>query len=433
MVALADDVARRSISTNSLLEKHEIKTNVVLLEGQRTDLTLVVDLVSSARGIPCHLSRRPVFGDHDWIIFLAFKDGIEWVARIPLRHHENHPQLTFDSPEFKDKYECMISTLEYVVSHTTLPVPRIQRYDLTCENVLRRPYILMDCLPGKPLETVIHDWTKEDLESVVKQWAEYTMEMARLKFPAIGTLHKGEGERWAVGPLLSTDIMQPGSNKTKAKRGPFRSVADYILAMSNLKKSTMATTNSDSHAYGNFLRSSLLESLIPFFVLPEYLNAPFVLSHRTFDVQNILVDSSGRLSGILSWHNAAILPLQSHIRVPDSLNFEFMPLVEREANPSLHNFSKRYRPIFEKAMIEMGSSMEWNTEELIDRSLMFGLFEKAILSAENERFLPALWEHVFGNGAGAEEFRGAMKKGDWGIAMADRWGIEVGNTPSGSR
>ena len=399
----------------------------MLLEGQRTDLTLVVDLVTSARGIPCRLSRRPVFGAHDWIIFLAFKDGIEWVARIPLRHHKDFPQLGFDTPEFRDKYECMISTIEYVGSHTTLPVPRIQKYDLTCENDLRRPYILMDCLPGKHLEEVMYDLSKEQLEGVVRQWAEYAMEMSRLTFAEIGTLRKGEGEEWTVKPLLSKSLNSDGI-ESKGNRGPFRSVADYILAMSNLKKSTMATTTtSDPHAYGNFLRSSLLESLIPFFVLPEYLNSPFVLSHRTFDIHSILIDSSGRLTGILSWHNAAILPLQSHIRIPDSLNFEFMPPVERDRNPRLWNFSRKNRPHFERAMVEMGASMEWNIEELIDRSLMFGLFEKAVLNPRDERFLPALWEHVFGNALGAEEFRGAMKKGDWGIAMADRWGIKVEN------
>jgi len=406
----------------------------VLLEGQRTDLTLVVDLATSVRGIPCHLSRRPVFGDHDWIIFLGFKDGIEWVARIPLRHHQDFPQLQFETPEFRDKYECMISTMEYVGAHTTLPVARIHRYDLTCDNVLMRPYVLMDCLPGRPLATMMNELSKEQLEGVVRQWAEYTMEMCKLRFPAIGTLRKGEGEEWMVKPLLSTTVKSDGTVEGKGNRGPFRSVADYILAMSNLKKSTMATTTtSDPHAYGNFLRSSLLESLIPFFVLPEYLNSPFVLSHRTFDIHSILVDSSGRLTGILSWHNAAVLPLQSHIRIPDSLNFEFMPPVERAQNPRLCSFSRRNRPHFEKAMVEMGTSMEWNIEELIDRSLMFGLFEKAVLNASDERFLPALWEHVFGNALGAEEFRGAMKKGDWGIAMADRWGIEVENAPNVSK
>jgi hypothetical protein len=321
----------------------------------------------------------------------------------------------------------MIATLDYVVNHTNIPVPRVHQYDLSCNNVLLRPYILMDCLPGKPMSIVLDQLNDAQIRHLVNQWGQYTMDLASLQFPQIGSLGKN-GDEFIVKPLLP--VIQGVLPKVDLKEGhgPFSSVADYIFAMSNLKKQVVtAGKASDPHAYGNFLRSSLVESLLPFFVLPEYLNAPFVLSHRTLDMQSILVDPSGRLSGILSWQNAAVLPLQSHIRLPVSLNVEFMPPSEKLRIPALLRFSTRYRPEFEKAMIEKGTGTPWNVEDLLDRSLMYGLFEKAILDAGSERFLPALWEHVFGNALGAEDFRGAMKQGDWGVAMADRWGIKVGN------
>jgi hypothetical protein len=378
-----------------------------------------VKLAGDTRGVRCCLSRRPVFGEQDWIIFLLFQDNVEWVARIPLKSHKRNPQLPFDSPLFKARYECMIATSEYVATHTTLPVARVHRYDLTSDNILLRPYILTDCLPGKPLASCIDSLTPAQVRNVVRQWAQYMMDLSTLQFPQIGTLRREDGE-FIVHPLLPDSQNDPVDG-----RGPFRSVADYLFAMSDLKKRQIASENTNPHAYGNFLRSSLLESLIPFFLLPEYLNSPFVLSHRNFDTQSILVDTHGRLSGILSWQNAAILPLQSHIRVPDSLNMEFMPPSEIGANTV--KFSHKYRRVFEQELVRAGEGMKWNTEELIDRSLMFGLFERAILRMRDERFLPALWEHVFGNAEGAEEFRAAMKEGDWGVAMADRLGIETGD------
>ena len=402
---------------NSSLERQEIESNIVILYGQKIDLSVIVKLATEARGIQCHLSRRPVFGDHDWIIFVQFVDNIEWIARVPLRSRKSQPQLDFHSPLFKERYECLIATIEYVATHTTLPVPRVHKYDLTSKNILQRPYILMDCLPGKTLASCLDSLKDEQIRNIVGQWAQYTMELSNLQFPQIGSLRK-DLEIFVVKPLLPS-----GPNETMDSRGPFRSVADYILAVSHLKKQSIASATSDPHTYGNFLRSSLIESLIPFFLLPEYLNGPFVLSHRNLDLHSILVDTSGRLTGILSWQNAAIYPLQSHIRVPDSLNFEFMPPSETAGQPSRTRFSSKYRPDFEKALIEAGSGSSWNIEELIDRSLMFGLFEKAILNAKDERYLPALWEHVFGKAEGAEEFRAAMKKGDWGVAMADRLGI----------
>lgn len=404
----------------SVLDKKEIKTNVVVLQGQQTDLSLVVKLMTEVRGMQCRLCKRPVFGDHDWIIFVQFADGIEWVARVPLRSHKEEPQIDFASPLFRARYECMIQTIEYVGLNTTIPVPRIQKYDLTSNNTLLRPYILMDCLPGKPFSTMMDHLTEEQITNVVRQWAQYNMELANHQFPQIGTLAKN-ANRYVMKPLLPEGL----DDDVIGGRGPFSSVADYILGMSTLKKRSLATVESDPHTYGRFLRSSLIESLIPFFILPDYLNAPFVLSHPTLDLDSILVDSSGRLTGILSWQRAAILPLQSHIRIPDSLNLEFMPPSEKADKPATLRFSQKYRPLYEKALIEAAADKPWPVEELIDRSLMFGLFERAILRPEDERYLPALWEHIFGNAVGAEDFRGAMKKGDWGMAMADRWGIKV--------
>jgi hypothetical protein len=244
------------------------------------------------------------------------------------------------------------------------------------------------------------------------------MDLATLQFPQIGSLSK-ENDTFLIKPLLPDKF-----NDSMERRGPFRSARDYILAMSDIKKRTITNSNEDPHKYGNFIRSSLIESLIPFFVLPDYVNGPFVLSHRSLDIDSILVDTSGRLSGILSWQNAAILPLQSHIRVPDSLNLEFMPPSELNDQHKIR-FSIKYRPHFEKALTDEGGESNWNIADLFDRSLMFGLFERAILSAKDERYLPALWEHVFGNAEGAEEVRTAMKKGDWGVAKAGRWGIDI--------
>lgn len=417
IIVLADQLTELNElrNSNSTANKSEGDNNVVLLDGQLMDLTAVVKIASEVRKIQCRISRRPVLGDHDWIIFVQFVDNIEWIARIPRRSR----RMSFDTAQFKERYECMIATVEYVAINTTLPVPRVHQFDLSCDSILRRPYILMDCLSGKPLSSCLDSLNDKQIRSVVRQWAQYTMELASLQFSQIGSL-RTENDTFVIKSLLPHNI-----NESMENRGPFGSVADYILAMSDIKKRSIAAANSNPHKYGNFLRSSLIESLIPFFVLPEYLNSPFVLSHRTLDIHSILVDNAGRLTGVLSWQNAAILPLQSHIRVPDSLNLEFMPPSETKRHPSRTRFSKKYRLHFEKALIEAGAESEWNIPELIDRSLMFGLFERAILSAKDERFLPALWEHVFGNAAGAEDFRRAMKKGDWGVAMADRWGIEV--------
>src|SRR5436190_11410429 len=104
------------------------ENGIVLLQGQMVDLTTVVKLATQVRKIRCRLSRRPVFGDQDCIVFVQFDDKIVWIARIPLRSIDGGSQS--EGGLLRERYECMIATIEYVATHTTLPVPRVHQFDL---------------------------------------------------------------------------------------------------------------------------------------------------------------------------------------------------------------------------------------------------------------------------------------------------------------
>src|SRR5208282_3332332 len=65
-------------------------------------------------------------------------------------------------------------------------------------------------------------------------------------------------------------------------------------------------------------------------------------------------------------------------------------------------------------------------EDLIDRSLMYGLLEKALSYMPDERYLPALWNHVYGGDlASQEQLRNEMRKGDWAATMAEKWNVKI--------
>jgi Phosphotransferase enzyme family len=386
------------------------RADTAIFDNSEIDVGAIVDLATRIRGIECRIFREPHNEGFCWIGFLQFVDKIEWTVRLP-KPRLSDSDKTYNAATFHERCATMVAALEYVGTRTTLPVPRIHHFDLSSINVLKRPYILMDCLPGQPLGSMMEGLKDHQIRSIIRQWAEYTMELAKLQFSQIGSLYKKSDGEFFVGALL------PKYDSCPAGIGPFKSVADYILLSSSNKKRSHETP--PPKAYGGMLRGSLIESLFPFIVLPEFLNSPFVLSHRSLDIDWILVDDDGRLTGILGWQNAAVVPLQSHIRVPESLNLEFLPPSDTNATPTHIVFAKRYRRHFERAMAEAFDN-QWDIPDLIDRSLMYGLFEKAVLDAQDEKYLPALWDHVFGKEEQAETLRAAMKKGAWGIAMGKR-------------
>ena len=405
--ALVDSPNVKDVKMSRIEEQVGV-TGDPVFDDSSIDLEAIVELATLVRGMECGISRDPHCEGLDWIGFVQFLDNIEWTVRLP---KPRFPDSLYDAETFRKRCESMIATIECVATRTTLPVPRIHQFDLSLTNALNRPYIFMDCLPGQPLSSLIDVLKDHQLRSIIRQWAEYMMELARLQYPAIGSLYKEDNE-FIVGQLLPNSDTPP-----PAKSGPFKSVADYhVLSSANKKRSLLKNPK----AHGSLLRASLIDSLFPFLLLPEFLNGPFVLSHRTLDIDSILVDSDGRLTGILGWQNVAVLPLQSHIRVPYSLNLEFLPPSETNASISRLIFAKRYRRHFERAMAEASFDTKWDIPDLIDRSLMYGLFEKAILDREGEKYLPALWDHIFGKEEQAETLRNAMRKSKWGLAILKR-------------
>jgi len=401
----------KDVIVGRIEEEVEVMEDAVF-DDSSIDQEAIVELATLMRGMECGISRDPNCEGLDWIGFVQFVDDIEWTVRLPKPGFPNPSSQAYDAETFRKRYESMIATIECVATRTTLPVPRVHQFDLSSANALKRPYIFMDCLSGQPLSSLVDRLKDHQLRSIIRQWAEYMMELTRLQFPEIGSLYKKDDD-FVVGKLLpNSDTSFP------AKSGPFKSVADYHVLSSANKKSSLPKT---PKAHGSLLRASLIDSLFPFLLLPEFLNGPFVLSHRTLDIDSILVDSAGRLTGILGWQYAAVLPLQSHIRVPYSLNLEFLPPSETNASPSRLVFAKRYRRHFERAMAEASSDTGWDIPDLIDRSLMYGLFENAVLDREDEKYLPALWDHIFGKEEQAEMLRNAMRKSKWGLAILKRW------------
>lgn len=90
------------------------------------NLEALLSLSERLRGrkCTCDVTKMPKCGSLNWVVFVTFDDGIEWVFRCPMASR-NH----FYSDETSSKIvSSEASTLMYLKAHTSIPVPEVYSY-----------------------------------------------------------------------------------------------------------------------------------------------------------------------------------------------------------------------------------------------------------------------------------------------------------------
>jgi len=327
----------------------------------------------------------------------------------------------------------MVTTMKYVRTQTSVPVPAVRAWDPSCRNLICRPYLFLEEIQGEKLAAHVSSLEDSLMRNLIRQWARYTMQLANLRSDGVGLLQKDSDGTIVISRLLTPrSINLDDSQFPPRSRGPYRSAADYLFRLSVVKKlGTLQEHRSKTHSQQ--LRATLIESLMIYLLDRNYINGPYVMHHPNLSVENIHIDpSTGNITGVFDWEWTAILPLQSHIHVPDELNYEFMPPGELEKEPgglALNGWkldlSKKFRQTFEEELVTSAEQIKFGypVDEIVDRSLMFTMFEKALKEVESEKYLPALWYHVYGSTLSYDQVRGGMKTAQWGLEISKKSGI----------
>jgi hypothetical protein len=361
--------------------------------------------IASAKRKGCHCvcDRESIhIGSSFLVAFVDFDDGVTWVARMPL---QSSFSISLDHSVFREHMASMVATMEFVAQRTTVPVSAIHAWDSSCDNLLCRPYIFMEYVRGDNLVNHINSFDDVTLRKVILQWADYSMQLSSLRFNKIGSLQRDAQGDITVQRLLAHYNILADDSRSYIN-GPFHSTADYLLYGSVAKRLNESKLNRPS-IYPNLRPlSTLIDTILPFMLESELINGPFVLHHPNLGVNNILIDpQNGEITSVLGWEWAAVLPLQSHIIVPEELNYEFLPRAEIEQLPggsARHgwkiDFSQRFRSVYEDGLVASARrlSLNYAIEDILDRSLMYTMYEKAAFSIAGERYFVALWEHIFG-------------------------------------
>lgn len=250
-----------------------------------------------------------------------------------------------------------VTTLRLLKRETTIPVPEIYAFDVTCDNEIGAPYISMSFMPGMQASKA---WF-EDIDSaklqgrrlrMLKSLAQALSQLSKFTFRDIGSLQDAEGEL-VLGPCYNWRENDNGTLSVGAS-GPYPTISAYI------REKTQPTV-------GKSLRA-VAEDKIMDVVVPCLLSIPaegFVLSVPDFDSQNILVDDEGNVTGIIDWDHVQTMPRWvGYSRYPGWVTRDWDPLMygwpEMKESENSPEELEQYREHYDREMgAAMGQQGDW--------------------------------------------------------------------------
>lgn len=105
---------------------------------------------------------------------IEFVDGVKWLLKVPaFATVEKFDQIA------ASMMESEVNTMRILKSRTTIPIPFIYAHDLTFNNAINSPYILMEMLEGSEL---YYSWFDENAseEELEKRRARTLKDLAQM-------------------------------------------------------------------------------------------------------------------------------------------------------------------------------------------------------------------------------------------------------------
>lgn len=254
-----------------------------------------------------------------------------------------------------DALESQVAIMRLIRKKTEVPVPEVYSFDSTNNNEISAPFICVSFIPG---ETVSHVWlddsrnetSREQLRlQILTSISKIMAQLSALTFDRIGSIMEAEDGTNFLGPVFDWDEQEDGSVRVKTARS-YVSTIEY-LARNMDSEPERSPWNRASHKMVEALVQSSPD-------LDSY--SRFVLCPPDFDSQNILVDSSGNVTGIIDWDLCHTVPPHvGYSRYPGFITRDWDPLmygypvIETEDPPET---LQRYRTVYNKAL---GEALSW--------------------------------------------------------------------------
>ncbi|KAK0621130.1 hypothetical protein B0T17DRAFT_591075 [Bombardia bombarda] len=318
------------------------------------DLEALLSLAKQCRGRPCtcDASQKPKSGSLNWVIFICFDDGIEWVFRSPTNGIHG-----FYSDETASKIIVSEAcTLMYLKTHTSIPVPEV--YSGSSDNNIGVPYILQSKAAGRSLGS--YDWSQpghqvkgfqnrrpllplseKDREKVMSQLGAIMSELSNHRFGEIGSIFREENGKYSIRECLSPSLTWQERDSLKLDRGPFHEEHDYLVSLISAFTShaqELPLTPHTKNVLFYCIAGQFLLEMIP--RLSSSVKKGFTLSHPDLHLGNIYVDDDFNITCIIDWSSTSSGPSTELLGTP-SLGGSAAPPSEYLVAAFRSGFTKR--------------------------------------------------------------------------------------------
>jgi len=293
---------------------------------------------------------------------------------------------------------CEMALLEHLQQNTTIPVPEAIAFDDTLKSCIGAPYCVMERLPGKPAHTIwfegqqkpdritanhISAETEAKRCNFLRSLAQAMAGLQALEFGKICAPDLEDGEasvthlyRWTSPDEMSAeDLEGPGQIY---QYGSFDSNAQYMTFKpdqpqsntdgsdladgSNIDEDEESDDDEDDSTTNYRLGVQKIRSIIHSHpTLTHSSHTPttpesFVLRNPDLDLQNILVDPHGNVTGILDWENSIAVPrCVGFSSVPDFLRRDWRAGYSLTQLPHMTWQLEHHRQVYARAMMETGA------------------------------------------------------------------------------
>jgi serine/threonine protein kinase len=360
---------------------------------------LVLDLVDPKQELPsgsCRVTQRKEGSFHHAVFLTIERDGQvaqEYVLKIPA-HGTCKEWHINDNMALKHEAQLM----QHIWHHTDCPVPEVAAYDGETNNAIGAPYILMkkmegmsaiDLWVGQPYKTMKDsefylnaDDPSPELEqkriTFLRSLARAMCELAPLEFKYTGVpgfVDPKDKDPSYIAPVWRWHTKTVMEKLTSC--GSFDASEAFFAA--GIDKVVKPHLNKPSGTYdaatiGVWKVMRIVMSSAPFATTDSLHSrqAPsedvsngfpthetFVLRHDDLDLQNILVDNEGNVTGIIDWDGSAAVPhCLGYTSMPIFLRRDWLPDYSISRLPHMSWALDRYREVYAQAVHEFCKSSD---------------------------------------------------------------------------
>ena len=265
--------------------------------------------------LTCKVVTPPLTGSYNILYRLEFSDGVRWMFKVPI----TGSRVRFD--ELAE--QALISealTMRLLKRKTTIPVPEVHFFNTSFDNVVKCPFIMMDCLEGRPLHELwfqprASQATVEVFrERVLQQLAAALVQLSAFTYDRGGALLFDQaGNVIGIGPARVNDLTAEyhrlsGQDDDNDDDSPLYYGKGPVKHPKSFLGLTLKRGPHQARKYHQGMHK--LMGLFIDWMSYDHTGggSSFVLAHPDLAYQNVLVSDDGTLQGIIDWDGAAAVP-----------------------------------------------------------------------------------------------------------------------------